>query len=142
MTLEGGGRVAPALRHTSSQTNRASAITTTGGTRRAAISRDTTSIRFARGGTRGGASGSTVAVMAAVLAGSAITGSVLTRGMFIAWLSASSVTSGSHLDALDRQALEVGGRVGGIEHLAVKEGLLCARGRRREIRRRAPADAC
>src|ERR1700716_674415 len=97
MTLEGGGRVAPALRHTSSQTNRASAITTTGGTRRAAISRDQPSIRFARGGPCGGASGSTVAVLAAVLAGAAITGSVLTRGVFIPWLSALPVKSGRHV---------------------------------------------
>src|SRR5258708_11824942 len=94
MTLEGGGRVAPALRHTSSHTNRASAITTTGGTRRAAISRDQPSIRFARGGPCGGASGSTVAVMAAGLPGPAITGSVLTQGKFIALLFAFPIKSG------------------------------------------------
>src|SRR5712672_926092 len=77
--------------------------------------------------------GGRVAVTAAGLAGAAIMGSVLTKGMFIAWLSASSVTSGSHLDALDRQALEIGRGVGGIEHLAVEKGLLAARGRRRDI---------
>ncbi len=44
-------------------------------------------------------------------------------------------------DALDRQALEVGARIVGIEHLAVEEGLLAARGRRRDLgrpARRAP----
>src|ERR1700687_3280706 len=40
----------------------------------------------------------------------------------------------SHLDALDRQALVVGGGLVGIEHLAVEERLLAARGRRRNVR--------
>src|SRR5437762_3578350 len=41
----------------------------------------------------------------------------------------------SHFGALDRQALEVGHGVFGVEDLAVEEGLLAARGRRGDLLR-------
>src|SRR4026209_1615471 len=41
----------------------------------------------------------------------------------------------SHFDAFDRQALEVGAGVVGVEHLAVEEGLLAARRRGRDVGR-------
>ena len=37
------------------------------------------------------------------------------------------------LDAFDREALEIGGGIFGIENLAVEEGLLAARGRGRDV---------
>ena len=63
--------------------------------------------------------------------------SALSSGMFIDVFSVASrepaaLRRGPHwsqtVDALDRQALEVGLRIVRIEHLAVEEGLLAARG--------------
>src|SRR5712691_2137696 len=42
----------------------------------------------------------------------------------------------SHFEALDEEALEIGAGIGGVEDLAVEEGLLAARRRRRNIGRR------
>src|SRR2546428_635162 len=119
MTFDGGGRVAPALRHSNSHTTSTIAITTTGGTMWAARSRSPAVSRVVSG-CFGRASGSTVAETAAALAGGATTRSVLRRGIFIASVSASASRRGrrpaapcfdSHLDALDREAFEVGGGV-------------------------------
>src|SRR3954463_2425488 len=41
--------------------------------------------------------------------------------------------STSNLDALDRQRLQIGTGIFGVEHLAVEERLLAARGRRRDV---------
>src|SRR5262245_13291164 len=58
----------------------------------------------------------------ALRAGSGTAGWVLRAGMFISGSlrrSRNAAVSYSHLDALDRQALEIGGRILRIEHFAV-----------------------
>src|SRR5262245_22147718 len=125
-TRDGGGRVEPALRQSSSQTARVSAITTSGGSTRTRSSPSRSEIRLASGG-RFGASGRTFASVA----GNGGAGCAFTSGMFIAWILPAA--DSSDFSALDGEALEVGARVVGIEHLAVEEGLLAARGRFRDL---------
>src|SRR5262245_2963650 len=78
-TLDGGGSVAPALRHSSSQINRTSAMTTTGGTTRTEIAWARAASRVESGERRGGSA----TIVAAVVVGSADTVSDLRTGMFI-----------------------------------------------------------
>ncbi len=72
-------------RHSSSQISKVKAMTMIGGTTRAERLPSPVAIRLVSGG-RFGASGSTFA-LAATAIGVAVTGSVLTSGMFIAWVS-------------------------------------------------------
>src|SRR5882757_6562290 len=47
--------------------------------------------------------------------------------------AAGAARAHSHFEALDGEALEIGTGIGGVEDLAVEEGLLAARRRRRNI---------
>src|SRR5664279_4374830 len=78
-TRDGGGRVEPARRHTSSQNNIPSASTISGGTTRTAVSLAALIYLSARGGRFG----VMVTTGAVVVASSAVEGSVLIAGMFI-----------------------------------------------------------
>src|SRR5262245_55845682 len=78
-TLDGGGRVAPALRHSNSQISRISAMTTAGGTTRAEIAWARAASRVASGERRGGSA----TIVAVVAVGCADTVSDLRTGMFI-----------------------------------------------------------
>src|SRR5262249_13866295 len=78
----------------------------------------------------------------AVAAGNGVTDAVLRAGMFMRVISVGKAGRGrpsggplrrSHLDALDGEALEISRRILRIEHFAVEEGLLAARGRGRDI---------
>src|SRR5689334_7258376 len=82
-TRDGGGRVEPALRHTSSQNSIKSAITISGGTTRTAVSFANLIYFSARGG-RFGVIVTTGAVFVAALgATTAVAVSVLIAGKFI-----------------------------------------------------------
>src|SRR5262245_5939010 len=122
-TADGGGRVAPARRHRSSHTSSASAITTAGGTTRTA-SRPARAARRLSSGRGCSRSGSTRAPPDRD--GASATLSDLVTGMLMGFAP-------SDLDALDRQALEVGARIVRIENLSVKERLLAARRGGRDV---------
>src|SRR4051812_10166546 len=136
--FEGAGSVAPGFMHRTCHTASMSASMTSGGmVRVATVASAGRILVFTKLGF-GVDNRSTVAV-----AGETATdGSVLTRGMVIQRSPSPREASGSrraaararsHLDALDRQALEVGARVLGVEDLAVEEGLLAARRRFRDV---------
>src|SRR5262245_5215407 len=122
-TADGGGRVAPARRHRSSHTSSASAITTAGGTTRTA-SRPAKAARRLSSGRGCSRTGSTRAPPDRD--GASATLSDLVTGMLMGFAP-------SDLDALDRQALEVGARIVRIENLAVEERLLAARRGGRDV---------
>src|ERR1700738_891924 len=77
-TRDGGGRVEPARRQTSSQNSINSASTISGGTTRTAVSRAILIYLSARGGRFG-----VIATTGATAAGSIVTGSVFMAGIFI-----------------------------------------------------------
>src|SRR5262245_53795217 len=116
-TAEGGGSVAPARRHSSSHTSNASASTTAGGTTPTASVRATAARRPSSG--RGcSRSGSTRAP--SLRGGASAIRSDFVTGMLMG-------AAPSNLDALDRQALEVGAGIVRIEQFYVEERLLDAR---------------
>src|SRR5215204_1975859 len=130
MTAEGAGRVAPGCRQRNSHTSRISASTISGGRMRARRSAARAwlsafgHVRFVTN------SGSTSA--ARVGSGATPVGvlrAAIGIGSFSPSLKIWRRPAASDLDALDRQALQVGRRILGIEHLAVEEGLFAARGR-------------
>src|SRR3954468_10850829 len=94
-------------------------------------------IRVVSKGRFGAASGRTTAVAF----GKATAVSVLITGIcisefLVSMLGAHAAQARLNLHAFDREALEIGGRIFRIEDLAVEEGLLAARGRGRDFRRR------
>src|SRR5262245_35796695 len=132
-TREGGGSAEPARRQASSQNSSSSASTTSGGITRTAVSLAILTYFSATGGRLG--------VIVTILAGAAAAGSTaVLASVFMAgidiWKSSPCIgwqprdrsrPPGSNLHALDGQRLQVGGRIRGIEDLAVEEGLLAAR---------------
>src|SRR5215211_2946888 len=136
-TAEGGGNVAPDFRHRSSHTRRAAARTTNGGTTRDAmlpitVPRRSASGRFGvlSGSTRAVATGDAVRALSNFVISMAMSTALLFRRANA--LRGHSL-SASDLDALDREALQVSGRVVRIEHLAVEERLPAARRRGRDL---------
>src|SRR3981189_5917 len=89
-TREGGGRVEPARRQTSSQNSIRSAITISGGTTRTAVSFAILIYLSARGGRFGVIVTTGVATVAVFGATTALTGSVVIAGIFIGRASACS----------------------------------------------------
>src|SRR6185436_3069171 len=143
-TRDGGGRVEPARRHTSSQNRSSSARTMSGGTTRTAVSLAILMYFSARGASFGFIATTGVAIVGEV------TGiAVAVASVFIACIDIEIVSPrfneraarlprgpvGSDINTLDRQRLQVSGRIFGIEYLAIEEGLLAARGRSRNVRR-------
>src|SRR6478752_8047200 len=136
-TRDGGGRVEPARRQTSSQNNISSASTISGGTTRAAVSLAILKYFSARGARFG----VIVTTGATVVAGTGIAAalaSALIAGIVIESASPCSISGPlanarpdceSDLNTLDGQGLQIRCRIFGIEHLAVEEGLLATRGR-------------
>src|ERR1041385_2351116 len=114
-TREGGGSVAPCFRQRTSQTTSTSAMTTSGGTMRAATAFAQVVIRSPNR-ERFGVSVSTFALTFRAGRGTAV--SDFFTGM---------VMRSADFCALDRQALQVGDRIFRIEHLAVEERLLATR---------------
>src|ERR1700716_2207760 len=137
-TFDGGGRVEPVRRQTSSQNSIKSAITINGGTTRTAVSFAILTYLSARGArlgvivTTGAAeAGSTAAVVSDFIAGIDIESASPCSKESRTQVHAASL--GSDVNTLDGQGLQVRRRIFGIEHLAVEEGLLAARGRGRDI---------
>src|SRR5215813_1923770 len=139
-TREGGGRAEPVRRQASSQNNSSSATTTSGGITRTAASLAILAYFSVAGALLG--------VIVTISAGAEAAGAATAASDFMAGIDISKIISvnewngprdrcgppGSNLDALDGQGFQIRGRIFGIEHLAVEEGLLAARRGRRDVR--------
>src|SRR5262249_14361119 len=130
--------VAPGCMHKTCHTARMSPSVTSGGITRTAMRPSAgTSQVFRMFGL-----GASKCRTSAVAAGNGVTDAVFGAGMLMRVISVGKAGRGrpsggplrrSHLDALDGEALEISRRILRIEHFAVEEGLLAARGRGRDI---------